>query len=77
MGNRNKWMATNFETKTNIDASLAATFDASWGGTITGNLEIDGSLFLPAQEKVTDVSTAHLVIGVTGDMEAVFTTGSV
>ena len=69
MGNRNKWMATNFETKTNIDASLAATFDASWGGTITGNLEIDGSLSIPATYKAADTSTFYLVIGVTGEMQ--------
>jgi len=68
MGNTNKWGATNWETKTNIDASFANTFDASVGGTITGNLECDASLILPGSPKAADTSTFQLVFGVTGDM---------
>jgi len=68
MGNTNKWGATNWETKTNIVASFAGALDPSEGGTITGNLQCDASLFINAPAKADDTSTFMLVFGVTGDM---------
>jgi len=70
MGNTNKWGATNWETKTNIVETFANTFDASTGGTITGNLQCDSSLIIPGGPLGTaaDTSTFQLVFGVTGDM---------